>query len=62
MSASNHSKVRLYSCRHCGTQYITYPPHDVHPESDANEVPDNIAIPYHCINAIRKISHFGPDQ
>lgn len=54
MFTSNHSKVRLYSCRHCGTQYITYPPHDVHSESDANEVPDNIAIPYHCINAIRK--------
>ena len=43
------SKDRLYSCRHCGAQYIAYPPDDVHSESDVNQVPDSIAIPYHCI-------------
>ena len=30
-------------------EYIAYPPDDVHSESDANEVSDSIAIPYHCI-------------
>jgi DNA-directed RNA polymerase subunit RPC12/RpoP len=43
------SKDRLYSCRHCGAEYIAYPPDDVHSESDVNEISDSIAIPYHCI-------------
>jgi hypothetical protein len=33
-------KVRLYSCRHCGAEYIAYPSDDVHSESDVNEIAD----------------------
>jgi hypothetical protein len=55
-------KDRLYSCRNCGAEYIAYPPDDVHSESDANEVSDSIAIPYHCINVIREINYFGLGQ
>ena len=40
------SQDRLYSCRHCGAEYIAYPPDDVHSESDVNEISDSIAIPY----------------
>jgi hypothetical protein len=41
-------KVRLYSCRHCGAEYIAYPPDDVHSESDVNEIVD-VDIFYQCI-------------
>jgi hypothetical protein len=40
-------KDRLYSCRHCGAEYIAYPPDDVHSESDANEV--QTVLQYHTI-------------
>jgi hypothetical protein len=56
------SKDRLYSCRHCGAEYIAYPPNDIHSESDVNEVSDSIPIPYHCINVIRKINYIGLGQ
>ena len=49
MSTLGDSKVRLYSCRHCGAEYIAYLPDDVHSESDVNEIADSIGIPYHCI-------------
>lgn len=33
-------KVRLYSCRHCGAEYLEYVPDEVHSESDMNEIAD----------------------
>jgi hypothetical protein len=53
------SKDRIYSCRHCGAEYIAYPPDDVHSESDVNQVPDSIAI---VQNVLRKINYIGPGQ
>jgi hypothetical protein len=38
MSTLGDSKVTLYSCRHCGAEYIAYPPDDVHSEYDVNEL------------------------
>jgi hypothetical protein len=46
-------KVRLYSCCHCGAEYIAYLPDDVHSESDVNEIVD-VDIFYQCIKWGRK--------
>ncbi|MDQ3839912.1 MAG: hypothetical protein M3297_11655 [Thermoproteota archaeon] len=48
------SQDRLYSCRHCGAEYVAYPPDDIHSESNVNEVPDSIAIPYHCTKCAKE--------
>jgi DNA-directed RNA polymerase subunit RPC12/RpoP len=47
---SSDSKVRLYSCRHCGEAYTANPPDDVHITAVANVEggEDDIQITYHC--------------
>jgi len=50
----NTSDTRLYSCRHCGTEYKANPPDDVHSECNVNQIPDSIAIPYSCKNCSKE--------
>ena len=50
----NTSDTRLYSCRHCGTEYKAYPPDDVHSECEVNQITDSIEIPYSCKNCSKE--------